>query len=323
MRALIADDDRGTTAILKKTLQRFDLEIDVAHDGNAAWDRLRAVADPALAIVDWEMPGLNGPELCRRIRSDKGLSHMYVILVTGRDSRPDVIAGLDAGADDYIVKPFDLEELSARVHVGLRVLTLQEHLAQRIDELQAARDELARVASTDALTGLCSRRRWFELAAIEFSRYRRYGRPLALLIVDLDYFKRVNDTFGHESGDRVLTQFADLLRQRSRRSDIIGRLGGEEFAVLLPETTQRSAEDVARRLVEGCHGVAIPAFENRLTCSCSVGVAQATPADGSIEELLRRADEALYLAKRDGRDSWKSSAPLPADEGTSVPSGVR
>src|SRR5262245_52282377 len=120
MRALIAEDDRGTAAILRKTLERFGLTIDVAHDGNTAWEALRAVADPALAIVDWEMPGMNGPELCRRIRNNAAMSHMYVILVTGRDSRPDVVAGLDAGADDYIVKPFDLGELSARVRVGLR-----------------------------------------------------------------------------------------------------------------------------------------------------------------------------------------------------------
>jgi diguanylate cyclase (GGDEF)-like protein len=311
MRALIADDDRGTTAILKKTLERVGLVIDVAHDGNAAWQALRGVSDPALAVVDWEMPGLSGPELCRRIREEAALSHMYVILVTGRDSRHDVVAGLDAGADDYIVKPFDVDELSARVHVGLRVLKLQGQLAQRIDELQATRDELARLASTDVLTGLFSRRRWFELATIEFSRFCRYKRSLGLLIVDLDFFKRVNDTFGHDSGDRVLSQFAELLRSTSRQSDIVGRLGGEEFAVLLPETDQRAAEDVARRIVEGCHRVAIPEFVDRAGCSCSIGIAQAAPTDGSIEEVLRRADQAMYRAKREGRDCWRSSVGLP------------
>jgi diguanylate cyclase (GGDEF)-like protein len=312
MRALIADDDRGTTAILQKTLEQFGLVIDVVHDGNAAWDALRGASDSALAIVDWEMPGIAGPELCRRIRSDAALSRMYAILVTSRDSRHDVVAGLASGADDYIVKPFDVGELSARVQVGLRVLSLQEHLAQRIGELQGARDELARVASTDALTGLCSRRRWFELATIEFGRHLRYSRPLGLLIVDLDFFKRVNDTFGHDSGDRVLTQFGDLLRSTSRQSDVVGRLGGEEFAVLLPETDQRAAEDVARRIVEGCRRITIPEFTDGCNCSCSIGIAHAGAADGTIEQLLRRADEALYGAKREGRDRWKSASSTPS-----------
>ena len=152
MRALIADDDRGTTAILSKTLRRWNIDVTVAHDGTAAWDLLR-VAGPSLAIVDWMMPGLDGPELCRRIRQDPSLGHMYVILLTGRDTRADLVAGLDAGADDYMVKPFNAEELRARVQAGIRVVTLQERLADRVAELQSA---LSRVKQLTGLLPICS-----------------------------------------------------------------------------------------------------------------------------------------------------------------------
>ena len=153
MRALIADDDRGTAAILSKTLQRWNIEVAVAHDGTTAWDLLGAGAAPSLAIVDWMMPGLDGPELCHRIRQDPSLAHMYVILLTGRDKRADLVAGLDAGADDYMVKPFDTEELRARVQVGIRVVTLQERLADRVAELQSA---LSRVKQLSGLLPICS-----------------------------------------------------------------------------------------------------------------------------------------------------------------------
>lgn len=307
MRALIADDDRVTTAVLQNTLERLGMEVVVAHDGTQAWELLRFGKGPALAIIDWMMPGIDGPEICRLIRRDTRLTHMYVILLTGRDSRVDMVTGLNAGADDYIVKPFDPEELRARVQVGIRVLTLQERLADRIGELQTARDELAHAASTDALTGLASRRRWLEAAAAEFSRRRRYNRPFALLVVDLDYFKRVNDTFGHHVGDDVLRRFSEVLRLNCRGSDLVGRLGGEEFAVLLPETDAHAAREVARRIVEGCRGITVPGDGEPMTCSCSVGVTEATDGDNTIDEILRRADQAMYDAKREGRDRWNCS----------------
>jgi len=153
VRALIADDDRTTAVILSRTLAGWDIESVVTHDGAAAWDLLRAEARPSLAILDWMMPGLEGVELCRRIRADASLSHMYVLLLTSRDSRADMVTALDAGADDYLVKPFDPEELRARVHVGVRVLALQERLAERVVELQ---DALSRVKQLHGLLPICS-----------------------------------------------------------------------------------------------------------------------------------------------------------------------
>jgi sigma-B regulation protein RsbU (phosphoserine phosphatase) len=153
MRALIADDDRITTAILSSTLQRWDIEAVVANDGGAAWEVLSRPDAPSLSIIDWMMPTVDGLELCRRIRKDATLAHMYVILLTGRDERTDVVAGLEAGADDYIVKPFDPDELRARVHVGLRVLGLQERLADRVTALEQA---LSRVKRLHGLLPICS-----------------------------------------------------------------------------------------------------------------------------------------------------------------------
>lgn len=306
MHAVVADDDRIATAILQRSLERWGVDVTVVHDGEAAWHTLSAGATPDLAIIDWMMPGIDGIELCRRIRADSALASLYVLLLTGRGTRIDLIAGLDAGADDYMVKPIDAEELRARVHVGTRVVTLQRRLTERVSELQLARDHLARLASTDGLTRLYSRRWWFELATLEYARRsRRPDLGFSMLAVDIDFFKAVNDTFGHEAGDRVLQQFADLLRKESRQCDIVGRLGGEEFALLLPETSLDAAENLARRLIEGCRSLSVPTRGTVVRVTCSIGVTDSSGDDDSLEEVLRRADDALYDAKRSGRDCWR------------------
>jgi sigma-B regulation protein RsbU (phosphoserine phosphatase) len=153
VRALIADDDRGGSLILSTLLTRWGFEVASASDGNTAWALLQTEPRPSVAILDWMMPDVDGPEICRRIRADDALKHLYVLLLTSRDSRADLIAGLDAGADDYLVKPFDPDELRARLHVGLRVLSLQERLAQRVDELQQA---LSQVKQLHGLLPICS-----------------------------------------------------------------------------------------------------------------------------------------------------------------------
>jgi diguanylate cyclase (GGDEF)-like protein len=306
MRAVVADDDRMATAIIAKALQRWGVNVTVVHDGHAAWQALTSGETPDLAIVDWMMPGLDGIELCRRIRMDPSLAGLYVLLLTGRGTRSDLIAGLDAGADDYMVKPIDSEELRARVQVGSRVATLQRRLTERVSELQAARDHLARLASTDALTNVYSRRWWFELATHEYSRCSRYERGFSLLAIDLDLFKQVNDTFGHDAGDRVLQQFADMLRRECRQSDIVGRLGGEEFALLVPETPLASAQTLARRIGDGCRSLVVPAGGTDVRFTCSIGISELRTGDADIEAVLRRADAALYEAKRSGRDCFRT-----------------
>jgi len=307
MRALIADDDRVTTAILSATLANWGIEAAVAHDGAQAWEMLQAGDAPAPVIVDWMMPGIDGIELCQRIRRAPSLAPTYVMLLTGRSSRVDLVAGLDAGAGDYMVKPIDPEELRARVQVGVRVATLQRRLAEQVAALASARDHLARLASTDALTELYSRRGWFELAASEFSRSRRYGRPVSLLLIDLDYFKRVNDTFGHDAGDRLLQTFGALLRVECRQSDVVGRIGGEEFAILLPETTIHAAQRLAERICVASRALKVATAAGEITCTTSVGISSIGAGDFTIDDVMRRADAALYEAKRGGRDQWRRS----------------
>jgi len=292
MRALIADDDRMTTAILSAAVASWGLEPVVANDGAQAWEMLQAPGTCDLVIVDWMMPGIDGIELCQRIRRTPSLAATYVLLLTGRSSRADLVAGLDAGADDYMVKPIDPE-------------TLQRRLAEQVAELASARDHLARIASTDALTELYSRRGWFELAATEFSRSRRYGRAVSLLLIDLDYFKRVNDTFGHDAGDRLLQTFAAMLRVECRQSDVVGRIGGEEFAILLPETSIHAAQRLAERICIASRGLKLATAAGEIACTTSIGIGELGGEDFTIDDVMRRADAALYEAKRGGRDQWR------------------
>ena len=308
VRALVADDDRTTTTIVANALRGWGLTVDVAHDGAAAWQRLNAIDAPGIAVIDWTMPKLDGPELCRRVRATPRLNALYMLLLTARDQRADLIAGLDAGADDYMTKPVDVDELRARVHVGLRVASLQQNLAGRVAELRRAHDRLQEMASTDALTNLYSRRWWFDLAGTEFARARRHGGPLSVLIADLDRFKGINDRFGHDAGDRVLRTFADLLRRDCRQTDIIGRIGGEEFALALPETTIAQAQTLAGRLTDGCRALAVPVGDESIAWSCSIGVTERHEDDAEIDSALRRADAALYQVKREGRDGWAVAA---------------
>lgn len=306
MLATVADDDRMTAAMVSRTLRSWGIDARVAHDGEAAWRLLKSSVTPSLAILDWMMPGLDGIELCRRIRTDAALQGLYVVLLTGRDDRKDLIAGLDAGADDYMVKPFHVDELRARIRAGMRVAGLQTRLAEQVAELKTTRDHLAKLVSTDVLTDVYSRRWWFQAAETEFSRSRRYDRALSVLMVDLDRFKQVNDSFGHSTGDDVLQSFSLMLRNECRRSDIIGRIGGEEFAILVPEASSEAARHLAERIRVASHRLSIPTAPG-LKCSCSIGVSQIRAEDNQIEDALRRADARLYEAKRLGRDCVRSN----------------
>jgi diguanylate cyclase (GGDEF)-like protein len=308
MRTLVADDDPIATAVLANTLTRCGIDASVVHDGNAAWQFLNAVQPPSLAVLDWMMPHVDGIELCRRVRRTPRLASMYIILLTGRDSREDLVAGLEAGADDYMVKPINVEEFRARIGVGLRVTKLQQSLTQTVTELRSTRDHLALLASTDMLTGVYSRRWWFDLAATEYSRCRRYDRTFSLLTIDLDWFKQINDTFGHAVGDRVLQKFGSMLRQECRQSDVIGRVGGEEFGLVLPETTLDAARQMAARITDACRALVMDDSPAEVRCSCSIGVTELRRDDQHLDSVLKRADAALYEAKRAGRNQYSFGA---------------
>src|SRR5262245_56298772 len=269
---------------------------------------MNAIDPPAIAVLDWTMPQIDGLDLCRRVRETWRLASMYILLLTANDRRGDLLAGLEAGADDYMTKPVDLEELRVRIQVGRRVASLTQDLSRRIAELRRAHDRLKEMASTDALTHLYSRRWWFDMAGNEFARSRRHGNQLSVLIVDLDHFKSVNDRFGHQTGDSVLKTFAELLRRECRQTDIVGRVGGEEFALALPETSIGQAQTVAARLTDGCRALSLPVDEEEIHWSCSIGLTDARDDDMDLDAVLRRADAALYEAKRAGGDRWTNAA---------------
>jgi two-component system, chemotaxis family, response regulator WspR len=280
---------------------------------------------PTVILQDLVMPGTSGLTLLRNYRAEPVLRDVPVIVLSMKDEPAVKSEAFSLGASDYLVKLPDAIELVARLRLHARVRQNQlqrdeahaalcesqrqlvasnRELAEQFAELHVARDELSRAVNIDALTGLASRRRWFELAAAEFARYQRYGRPFALLIADLDLFKRINDTFGHDGGDRVLTTFATVLREASRDIDVAGRIGGEEFVMLLPETTAGGAQEVAHRIIEACRLSSASSVAARITFSCSIGVTEALPQDKTCEDVLKRADLALYDAKHQGRDRW-------------------
>src|SRR3989338_4684404 len=240
MRILIVDDDEGIRHLLSATLTRSGHEVLEAIDGQTGWDKWQE-GKFHFVISDWSMPNLEGPELARRIRATPNDDYTYFILVTSRSTKQDIVAGLEAGADDYLIKPFDPPELRARVAIGERILSLEKRLK---DAVAQQRD----LATHDSLTGLFNRRALYELAEAELERARREGKPVSLIMLDIDHFKQVNDRHGHLVGDQSLRYVANALNNNRRPYDLAGRWGGEEFLLVLPATALTEAAAVAERL---------------------------------------------------------------------------
>ena len=288
MRILIAEDDLVTARLLRALLDSWGFEVVTVTDGVSALAVLQTPDAPRLAILDWMMPGLDGPEVCRRARAYRPGVPMYLILVTSREARRDVVAGLDAGADDYVVKPPDPEELRSRLKAGIRVLAMEHHFE--------------RVAMVDVLTELPNRRGLDDTFARQLTRSLREQHPVSLLMVDVDHFKRLNDTHGHLMGDEVLKRLARILRKQVRPNDLVARYGGEEFALLLPNTDSDTAVMVSDRLRTAVgHRETEDASGHLPSITVSIGVATAR-APISLSELMSQADAALYRAKQSGRN---------------------
>jgi len=239
VRILIADDDLTSRLVLTGVLKKSGHDVVTAVDGDEAWEAMRQPDAPALAILDWMMPGLAGVEVCRRIRGRPSDQPPYLILLTSRGEKADIVAGLEAGADDYLAKPFDSGELRARVDVGRRVVELQARLLE-------ARDELAHEATHDHLTGALNRRAFADILARAISAERRHHDGLALGICDIDTFKAVNDTHGHQVGDEVLVALVGLITATLRGHDVLSRLGGDEFVVIAGHTRERGCPEALR-----------------------------------------------------------------------------
>lgn len=295
-RLLVADDDEISRMVLEDTLRDWGYEVEVAADGHEAWQILQAEDAPRLAILDWMMPGMHGVQVCREVRRWRQEPYIYQILLTTRADKEDIIEGLDAGADDYLVKPFDAHELKVRLRAGLRVIELQE-------ELIHAREGLRIQATHDALTGVYNRRAILDILETELGRVARGGAPLGVVLVDLDHFKRINDTHGHQAGDAVLREAALRLRGAIRTYDNVGRYGGEEFLLIMAGCDATSAMMQAERLRRTVAEAPVGSGGDLIAVSASLGVASTgQTSERRVDRLVRAADLALYRAKLAGRN---------------------
>ncbi|MFV9504356.1 MAG: diguanylate cyclase [Oscillochloridaceae bacterium umkhey_bin13] len=302
MRVLVADDDPLARYAISALVQAAGYPVVTAEDGVQAWEIIQA--EPiTLLITDWQMPGLDGPDLIRRIRAAGLPRYVSCLLLTVRDQRTDRLLGLDAGADDYLVKPVDPDELRARLAIAHRILNLEQDLRAANSQLEALAAQLRYHATHDALTGLLNRRGLEQQAARVLGRAERSIQPVAVALIDLDHFKQINDQHGHAVGDQALAHLAAELRDAVRPYDLLGRWGGEEFLLILPGVPSDLACSVAERL--RAHIAATPLVldaEQRLHLRVSIGVAICPGPLLSLDRLLITADEALYAAKAAGRN---------------------
>ncbi len=291
---LIADDDVTSRLVLAGVLRKHGHEVVETVNGAEAWAVLQGTDAPKLAILDWEMPGLAGVEVCRLARTIETNQPPYLILLTSRDQKTDIVTGLEAGADDYLAKPFDPGELMARVDVGRRLLELQARLNE-------TRDALAHEAMHDPLTGVLNRRAFAGSLIRELSRRSRHQTILAVGICDVDHFKQINDTYGHQAGDEVLCGLVRLIGTNLRGHDVLGRHGGDEFVILTEHTREDGAGILYERLRASVADSPIPTAVGDIPITVSFGVKIGAPGETEAE-LLAAADRALYRAKTGGRN---------------------
>jgi len=298
-----------TRRLLEAALRQMGHDVIATSDGVQAWEQIRRHR-ARIVIADWMMPGIDGLELVRRIRRLPGSGYIYTILLTARHEKQDIVAGLAAGADDYVVKPFDRDELMVRIRAGERVVRLEEELARRNEQLR-------RLTLIDGLTGIGNRRAFDESLRRMHEHSRRFCHALGMLMIDIDHFKRYNDAKGHEAGDEALRTVAAILRESVRTGDLCFRYGGEEFVCLLPETALDGVMIVGRRLCDRVREAAIPHPDNppHGVVTISIGAAALEPGELlTPEELLKRADQAMYRAKSSGRNTvcrWEQPVSTP------------
>lgn len=305
MKILIAEDETVSRRVLRTTLESWGHEVVETSDGAAAWRVLQEPDAPKLAILDLNMPEMTGVEVCRLARQQRNATPVYIILLTANSDKENMVGGLEAGADDYIVKPFHPDELRARVDVGIRIIGLQHTLADRVIalentlvELKQAQEALRQLSLTDELTGLYNRRGFFALAEQHLGFARQVGKQASLIYADMDGLKSINDTYGHEEGSNALKSISTILRHTFRGSDIIARIGGDEFVILETHTAPDEAQSSIQRLQENLlkHNT-----ESTLPyqLSISTGIVSIGLQDVStLESMLTQADELMYEEKR-------------------------
>ncbi len=306
MRVLIAEDDPATALTIAKAVESFGYQTTVTGDGKQAWEALQN--DPApIVVTDWSMPVMDGLELCRRIRANGSDRYTYVIFLTGRHEREHVLSVLSCGADDFIAKPLDTEELRVRLLVGQRIVTLERELREANVRLLEENEDLAKRSRVDALMGIGNRRAFEERVTEIHRRALRRGAPYAVIMCDIDRFKKVNDTYGHRAGDDVLKNVARVIERAVRREDQPFRYGGEEIVLLLEDQDRAAGLAIAERLRRdvAAHGVAVKGLPEplRVTVSCGVASYPENCGEGSDwSDAVERADQAMYVAKENGRN---------------------
>ena len=292
---LVADDDPLVRAMIESCLRKWQLNVTTAKDGLYAWHELQKETCPNLIILDWTMPGISGIELCQRIRARKTGRYPYVLLLSSKDAKQDIVEALDAGADDYLTKPLDTNELRSRLRVGSRILALQNELLRKEEELRFE-------ALHDKLTGLWNRGAILGFIARELARDRRRGDSVGVLMMDVDHFKLVNDTYGHQVGDAVLQEVGKRLVKGMRSYDWAGRYGGEEFLVLMCNCNAETLAICAERMRQTISAEPVRVFGLEIPITVSVGTAMSSFESSAGDQLVSIADAALYRAKKEGRN---------------------
>jgi two-component system, cell cycle response regulator len=307
MRILIADDDGVSRRVLEAMLRKWGHEVVALSDGQQAWQILKEPGAPDMMILDWMMPGMDGVEICRKVRELANEIRPYIILLTARQHSKDLVKGIMAGADDYVIKPFEAEELKVRIHAGERILNLQ------IESL-AVKEALRRQATHDSLTGLLNRQAILEMLQRELSRLGRTDTPVGVILADIDHFKCINDTYGHQAGDAVLADVASRMSGEIRPYEGLGRYGGEEFLLVLSNCDARVVQTAAERirLAVCTHEMGIPG--GTIPVTISLGAASSTQLQQpTLEHLIQVADAALYRAKDAGRNCVKLAVEADVD----------
>ncbi len=294
MKVLIAEDDMTSRLILDAVLKKWGFAPVLACDGKEAWEIMQSKDAPKLAILDWQMPEMNGIEVCQKVRKIDTSNPPYLIVLTSRDEKKDIVKALDAGANDFISKPYDNEELLARINVGTRMVQLQSALGEALRSLQHE-------AMHDPLTSIFNRRAIMELMGKEIARAKREKSDLCIGLCDLDHFKRVNDTYGHQVGDEVLIAFTRLVMDQLRLNDHIGRYGGEEFLIVASGPGGLKQDTMFERICEHVGNNEIVTEKGNISITISIGVARYTGTENP-DTLLAASDTALYHAKKIGRD---------------------
>jgi diguanylate cyclase (GGDEF)-like protein len=304
VKILIADDNPLDLSVLKLTLEKWDYEVTTASDGNEALNIMSQDDAPALAILDWMMPGMTGLEVCAELRFQHTKRYMYILILSSRSEKSDIISGMQSGADDYLEKPVDVNELQVRLRAGRRIIELQE-------DLIAAREELRVQATQDFLTGISNRLEIMTFLGRELSRASRTHGNMAVMMADIDTFKKINDTYGHPSGDAVIKEVAARIGGCLREYDSVGRFGGEEFLIVVVEIDPENIKGLADRIRKSIADTPIPIPNAEITVTMSFGaVAYAAGEPVNKDDLIARADAALYRAKDGGRNRVEMAEPL-------------